>query len=352
MKYFFCLEGSVRGPYSPSELPEECGGITAGTLACTESEYAGGRPLWGPAAFYPELKYCLVLPAASREPGPSRSPALRLNILSTDDDSNMRALLWHMLSEEGHSVEFAKDGEEVFKRLAAKKYDLIILDVNMPRMNGYKVSKLLHEKLPNPPKVIIFTGRDLEQEKLQFVCSDADAILNKGVGNDKLIQTIEKLFGGKPEAAAKAPVLFTPEPPPPGKEDLDAAARGITAPALFPAPEVNAVPVGSGDSGAAVSPLAPQRPAKRGSGPGEDVLSRLLQETQAIKAGLADIRGVLGHIELEFEQLGVQLAKHSAKTLEENRCLALKLAADRRGLRSFGAVIAVLLLSLVLALRY
>lgn len=331
MKYFFCLEGSVKGPYSSSDLPEACGGITAGTLACTESEYAGGHPHWVPAAFYPELKYRFVLPAARREPDPPRSPALRLNILSTDDDSNIRALLWHMLSEAGHTVEFAKDGEEVFKRLAVKNYDLIILDVNMPRMNGYKVSELLHEKLPNPPKVIIFTGRDLEQERLQFVCSDADAILNKGVGNDKLMQTIEDLFGGKPAEVAKAPVLFTPEPPPPGKEDLNVAAGGRTAPV----------------------PVVKSVPARQNTGPVEGaLLSRLLLETQALKVDLADMRRVLGHIELEFEQFGVQLAKHSAKALEENRCLALKLAADRQDLRSFGALTALLVLSLVLALLY
>ncbi|PKM98886.1 MAG: hypothetical protein CVU79_01150 [Elusimicrobia bacterium HGW-Elusimicrobia-3] len=85
----------------------------------------------------------------------------------------------------------------------------------MPKMNGYKVSEILHEKLPSPPKVLIFTGRDLEQKKLQFVCSDADAILNKGTGNDKLIETIEGLFGGKPAAPQPAaPPQLTPEPPP------------------------------------------------------------------------------------------------------------------------------------------
>ena len=125
-------------------------------------------------------------------------------ILSCDDESHIKEFLWNLLSEEGHVVDFAKDGEEVFKRLGKTKYDLVILDVNMPKMNGYKVSAKICKNIQNRPKILIFTGRDLEKEKLQFVYSDADAILQKGSPIDSIIETIHNLLEKSSPAIPKS----------------------------------------------------------------------------------------------------------------------------------------------------
>lgn len=314
MKFYLYLEGRVAGPYRPGELAELFGAIAPDTLACTEFEYEGGSPQWRRVSLFPELGVCVRVPCPQPEAAGPR-PGLRLDILSTDDDSNIRSLLWSMLSDAGHNVEFAKDGEEVFKRLAAKTYDLVILDVNMPKMNGYKVSELLHEKLPNPPKVIIFTGRDLEQERLQFICSGADAILNKGTGNDKLIETIEGLFSVKPAAPQPAaPPQFTPEPQPLIIEEFGGVRLPPVPPAV-PAP-----------AAAAAKPAA-----VNGT---EAALRALIQENKALQAGLSDVRRVLGHLELEYVQLEGQFEKQATKALEANKQVALKLAAEWQSLRT------------------
>ncbi|MCG2726946.1 MAG: response regulator [Elusimicrobia bacterium] len=115
-------------------------------------------------------------------------------ILSCDDEHQIKEFLWNLLNEEGHIVDFAKNGEEVFQRLGKTKYDLVILDVNIPKMNGYKVSEKICKTIKNRPKILIFTGRDIEAEKLQFAYSDADAILQKGTPIDTIIKTIHKLL--------------------------------------------------------------------------------------------------------------------------------------------------------------
>jgi len=366
MKFYMCMQNKVVGPYLPEEITGIFGGVSPETLTCTEPEFSSGRTQWRRIVLLPELAACVKReisePLAKYSPD---SPAgLRLDILSTDDDSNIRALLWHMLTDAGHTVEFAKDGEEVFKRLAAKTYDLVILDVNMPKMNGYKVSELLHEKLPNPPKVIIFTGRDLEKERLQFVCSGADAILSKGTGNDRLIQTIEGLFHGKPGKPAPAEEVSAPRPAEPVIERFYAApAPGIPAPpepvpavppataVLQPMPEVAAA------AGAIVrnpdKPAPPPAPP-RASGHENDgklavVLDRLLFENKALKTDLVDIRRLLGHIELEYTQLEGLFEKQALKLLDRNQEAAGRLGADWQNLRNYVTLTTLFLLVTVLA---
>lgn len=344
MKFYLYLKGRVVGPYRAAELEELFSGLAPDTLVCTEPDYESGHPLWRRAGLLPELAGCVGVPPTGDASAPEPRRGLRLNILSTDDDSNIRSLLWNMLNDAGHNVEFAKDGEEVFRRLAGKTYDLVILDVNIPKMNGYKVSELLHEKLPSPPKVIIFTGRDLEQEKLQFVCSGADAILNKGTGNDKLMETIEGLFSVNP--AAESPLAgpqFTPEPQPPVIEEASRAREAV--PALAATPEPPPPPTAPGAVPAAAAAPAPA------AGGTEAALRALLQENKALRAGLADVRRVLGHIELEYMQLEGQFEKQGAKAQEVSRQSALKLAAEWQSLRSLlGGILLLLLLCLLFVL--
>lgn len=117
-----------------------------------------------------------------------------MRILSADDDEGTRALLYSLLTESGHEVEFAKDGEEVFKLLGRRRHDLLILDINIPGMNGYKVAEKLCNNIVNRPRILLFTARDIERERFQFVCSGADAILRKGEPCDVILATIGSLF--------------------------------------------------------------------------------------------------------------------------------------------------------------
>lgn len=117
-----------------------------------------------------------------------------LKILTCDDDESIRAFLYSLLTEHGHHVEFARDSNEVFKNLGRAKYDLLILDVNTPGLNGYKVAEKISENITNRPRILIFTARYVENERLQFVTCGADAILRKGASCDGILGTIAELF--------------------------------------------------------------------------------------------------------------------------------------------------------------
>lgn len=119
----------------------------------------------------------------------------RLKILSSDDDEGIRALLFSLLTDQGNEVEFAKDSDEVFKNLGRTKYDLLILDVNTPGLNGYKVAEKISENIENRPKILIFTARNIQEENFQFVSSGADAIIQKGASCEKITSVINELCG-------------------------------------------------------------------------------------------------------------------------------------------------------------
>lgn len=129
----------------------------------------------------------------------------RLKILSSDDDEGIRALLFSLLTEHGHEVDFARDGDEVFKNLGRARYDLLILDINTPGLNGYKVAEKVTDNIINRPKILLFTARDIEKEKLQFVACGADAIIRKGAPCEELIKVIDELFDAGNGRAADAP---------------------------------------------------------------------------------------------------------------------------------------------------
>lgn len=118
----------------------------------------------------------------------------KLKILSSDDDEGIRSFLFSLLEEHGHHVEFARCGDEVFKHLGRARYDLLILDVNTPGTNGYKVAEKISNNINNRPKILIFTARDLENEKPQCAACGADAVIRKGTPCEKILETIAGLF--------------------------------------------------------------------------------------------------------------------------------------------------------------
>ncbi len=130
-----------------------------------------------------------------------------LRILSSDDDEGIRALLFSLLTEHGHEVEFAKDSDEVFKNLGRAKYDLLILDVNTPGIDGYKVAEKITGNIINRPKILIFTARNLQEEKAEFTLCGADAIISKGAPCEKIVSVIKNLFS---ESETPAPDGRTP----------------------------------------------------------------------------------------------------------------------------------------------
>lgn len=87
-------------------------------------------------------------------------------ILVVEDDLFLRELYTDVLTAEGYKVEMAQDGEEALQKIKVGGYDLILLDIIMPKMDGLEVMRQVQNSPPqNPNKCVVFlTNLDKDEE--------------------------------------------------------------------------------------------------------------------------------------------------------------------------------------------
>jgi two-component system copper resistance phosphate regulon response regulator CusR len=123
---------------------------------------------------------------------------LRPTVLVVDDDTKFLTFLVRTLKRGGFHVLTACDGADVAEVMATSRVDVLLLDLQMPGMNGWEVLRSLrHGNLGVPcppaatrPKVIVLSGRD-EDETAAFVRQlGADAYLIKPSWGDQIVATV------------------------------------------------------------------------------------------------------------------------------------------------------------------
>ena len=120
--------------------------------------------------------------------------AEKVCILLVDDEPSIVKMVGKRLEVEGFEVLVAMDGQEALKAAQTQAPDLIVLDLMLPKLNGYEVCMMLkedpaHQKVP----VIMFTAKAQEQdEKLGLACG-ADAYIRKPFKAQELLDQIRAL---------------------------------------------------------------------------------------------------------------------------------------------------------------
>ena len=102
----------------------------------------------------------------------------RKRILIADDDPDISDLLESYFRKSGYDVTVAVNGKDALQMAEAEKFDIVILDVMMPYIDGYHVASEISSRYgADSPKIIIMTSRDVESEKGIALLSGAfDAI--------------------------------------------------------------------------------------------------------------------------------------------------------------------------------
>ena len=109
---------------------------------------------------------------------PSRPPtSAASSILLVDDEDSVQKLLTYPLERDGHRVVTAGDGEEALRRFAAEPFDLVVLDIMLPRLDGLEVCKRLRATSSVP--IIMLTARDDEFDKVLGLELGADDYITK-----------------------------------------------------------------------------------------------------------------------------------------------------------------------------
>lgn len=113
-------------------------------------------------------------------------------ILIVDDEEPMRELLRIYLEAEGYVTGSSCDGEEALHKLQQEPYDLILLDLMMPKYDGFDVCKMIRSKSTIP--IIMLTAREDTVDKVVGLKIGADDYLTKPFEHQELLARIEALF--------------------------------------------------------------------------------------------------------------------------------------------------------------
>jgi len=113
-------------------------------------------------------------------------------ILTADDDPQLRRLVSRSLELEDFHVLTASDGEEALAIIEAQALDLVLLDVMMPKMDGFKVCQKVREFSAVP--IIIITARGQDNDKIKGLNLGADDYLTKPFNIDELVARVRAVL--------------------------------------------------------------------------------------------------------------------------------------------------------------
>jgi two-component system, sensor histidine kinase RpfC len=191
-------------------------------------------------------------PANPVQAGPpsNSSPLLRtarrLKILIAEDNAANCKILRRILELAGHQVAIAMDGASALDAMGRERFDLVLMDINMPEMSGYEVTKMYRvEHLSDARLPIIALTADGTSET-ERLCRDAglDAVLTKPVEASQLLAAIDETYVrvvpfGTPLGPNAAPPAVDPQPP------AQPQAPALTLPPSPPQPAKVVTPISS-----------------------------------------------------------------------------------------------------------
>ncbi len=124
-----------------------------------------------------------------------KGPSVAHKILLVEDNVQNRYLMTFLLERSGYSVTVAEDGQEALDSLAAETPDIILMDMQLPRMDGYEATRRIKsdERLRGIPLVAL-TAHSMKGDRAKAVEAGCDEYVTKPVDADGLVALIERLI--------------------------------------------------------------------------------------------------------------------------------------------------------------
>jgi DNA-binding response OmpR family regulator len=116
-----------------------------------------------------------------------------MKILLTEDDPNLGMLLQEYLSAKGYETDLAKNGEEGIKLFLVNSYDMCLLDVMMPKKDGYTMAKEIRTKDKDVP-IIFLTAKAMKEDTIQGFRVGADDYITKPFSMEELLMRMKAIF--------------------------------------------------------------------------------------------------------------------------------------------------------------
>jgi CheY-like chemotaxis protein len=125
------------------------------------------------------------------------STALRGRVLVVDDDVISRTIVSHLLARRALDVECVNDGPSAIKAASASRYDLILMDLQMPGMDGFQTAHGLRELAGHRETPILAVTANCSSDYRDLCLKHGmQGFLSKPVQSSELVQTVEKFLAG------------------------------------------------------------------------------------------------------------------------------------------------------------
>jgi two-component system, OmpR family, KDP operon response regulator KdpE len=131
-------------------------------------------------------------------------------VLVVDDEPQIRRVMRTALTTAGYEVSDARSGEEAVEQLGEEKFDLILLDVNLPGMSGLEACRLIrHDTLVPDVPIIMLTVRNAEKDIVEALDAGADDYVVKPFGIPELLARIRAALRRAPLSQDSAPLRIS-----------------------------------------------------------------------------------------------------------------------------------------------
>ncbi|MCX5874657.1 MAG: response regulator [Deltaproteobacteria bacterium] len=159
----------------------------------------------------------IISTALNKSSGGEKKPALvtrhtvregkrSLNALLAEDNAINQKLATRILEKMGHTVTIAENGQEVLKTLESKRFDIILMDVQMPEMDGFEATRSIREKeriTGGHIPIVAMTAHAMSGDREKCLAAGMDGYVSKPINTQELVENIERTVG-KREAASEA----------------------------------------------------------------------------------------------------------------------------------------------------
>ena len=119
-----------------------------------------------------------------------------IRILLAEDEETLAVGLEYNLNDEGYSVDWAKDGKQALHFFETRNYDLLILDIMLPYLDGFEIAKRVRTKSPQMP-ILMLTARTSSEDKVRGLELGADDYMTKPFHLEELLLRIKGMLKRK-----------------------------------------------------------------------------------------------------------------------------------------------------------
>jgi len=139
------------------------------------------------------------------------TPDYPLHILVVDDNEMNQSLMRYLLEQWNFSFDIASGGFEAIELLKEKQYDLVLMDIQMPGMDGYSVTEYIRTTLKKAVPVIAMTAHAMAGEREKCLSNGMNEYLSKPISENELLRMIKKFLPSDVETSPEQHTRLPPE---------------------------------------------------------------------------------------------------------------------------------------------